>query len=225
MALRRALAGVGERPHHRLGAAAQRPARRRRPLRLGRGPGEDRPLQGHRRRPHAAGSAVRPRLHHRRAAARPAQGRNPGGQRSALGDQFAGEDVRARFRPLHAADAGGAADRGRARLPAATRRGRGQAAPRQRRQGDLPHRCRWHQPRRLAGSVQPDLARAAHGPAVPPRSGRRRQAHRAGRRRIRRRDQPQAGEGRVPLQPGAGRLCREGRPDAYRRGNLRRDGA
>ena len=60
----------------------------------------------------------------------------------------------------------------------------------------------------LIERVQPDLARAAHGPAVPPRGRRRRQAHRAGRRRVRRRDQPQAGGGRVPLEPRAGRLCR-----------------
>ena len=102
------------------------------------------------------------------------------------------------------------------------RRDRGEAAPRQRRQGDLQGRAGRPEPVGAVRSLQPDLARTAYGAGVPARGGQGRQAHRPGRRRGRRRDQPPARRGRNPQQPRGRRLGREDRTDRSRARNLRR---
>ena len=103
------------------------------------------------------------------------------------------------------------------------RRDRGEAAARQWRQGGVQGRQRRRQPRLADRGVQHRLARAAHGPGLPARRRRGRQAHRPRRRRSRRRGQPHPGRRRDPLQPRRRRRRREDRADPARGGDLRGD--
>ena len=211
VALRRALAGAGRTAGSpRWARPVTRAARGRRPSWLRGRSRRDRPRPRHRRGADAAGSAVRPRLHHRRRMLLDRlKGDDAGGQRSRRAcstrprrcscsttrgscrrrwSRAAIEDVRA-FQRRHGAV-----------VVKPLHGNGGKAIFKVEADGD--------QPLGDDRGVRPGLARAVHGPAVPPRGRRGRQAHRAGRRRVRRGDQPQAGRGRVPLQPRAGRLCR-----------------
>ena len=76
--------------------------------------------------------------------------------------------------------------------------------------------ARRRQPVRADRGVQHRLARAAHDPGIPARRGEGRQAHRAGRWRNRRRDQPDTGRRRDPIEPRGRRLGGEDRTDRKR---------
>ena len=110
--------------------------------------------------------------------------------------QRAGEGLRARLSRSHAADPRHPLAGADPRLPRQAQGHRGEAALRQWRRRDLPHRARRHQSQLADRADGHDLPRADHGAALHSGGAQGRQAHHPGRRRVGRRHQPRAGAGR-----------------------------
>ena len=117
----------------------------------------------------AAGPAVRPRLHHHHASARAHPSEDAGGQRSGVGAQRAGEDVRHRISRPDAADADHARPRRDQGVPRRARRHRDEAALRPRRRRGVPADARRPQLRLALRHVRGDVPRAVGGAEIPAR--------------------------------------------------------